>query len=444
MGIEICGIGGYTEVGRNCTAIKVDDEVIICDMGIYLESYIRFTEDEDIINLNPDELISVGAIPDVTKIDKWKNKVKAIVPSHAHLDHIGGLAFLAGRFNAPIIGTPFTISVFNAILRDEKIKPKNKVVTLNAGSKYKISENITIEFINMTHSTPQTVTIAIHTKYGIIIYANDFKFDNQPVLGKKPDYDRLRELGKQGVFALICESTYARDAIKMPSESVAKEMLRDVLLGTDTRKKAVIVTTFSSHIARLKSIIEFGKKMNRKIVFLGRSLAKYALAAEDIGLVNFSKQVEIVKYSSKIKRKLKKIMADGKHKYLLVVTGHQGEPKATLSKMINEKMDFKLSAEDLVIFSCKTIPTPINIENREHLERTLKDMNVRIFKDIHVSGHAGREDLRDMINMIKPKHLIPSHGFSEMREALQGLALEMGYDKKRIYLIEDGKTIILE
>src|SRR3990167_4818317 len=237
----------------------------------------------------------------------------------------------------------------------------------------------------MTHSTPHTVMIALHTKEGVILYANDFKFDLFPTLGKTPNFRRLEELGKQKVLALICDSTYASDARKMPSESIAKEMLKEVMLGIESKNKHVVVTTFSSHIARLNSIVEFGQKMNRKIVFMGRSMAKYVKAAEATGIANFTGKVEILKYSNQIRRRLKKISAD-RGKYLMVVTGHQGEPKSTLSKMMSPEFKFNLMPEDHVIFSCKTIPTPTNIENRKRLESDLKSRHVRIFKDVHESG----------------------------------------------------------
>ena len=367
MPIEICSVGGYNEVGKNCTAIKVDDEVFILDMGIHLEPYIKFTEDEDILNINSNELVKVGAIPNLSVIKKWIKKTKAIIPTHAHLDHVGAIPYLGNSFRAPIFCTPYTTAVIRAILRNEKIQLKNPIKTLNINSSYQVTKDIKIEFINITHSTPQTVMVAMHTKHGIILYANDFKFDRYPTLGKKPDFKRLEELGEKGVLALICDSTYAADDKKMPSESVAKEMLRDVLLGTVSKNNIIVVTTFSSHLARLKSIIEFGKKLHRKIVFLGRSLDKYVKAGEEIGIINFSKDVEIVKYGKHIKKRLKQIEKDRK-KYMLVVTGHQGEPKATLSKMAQGIFKFRFQPEDHIIFSCKTIPTPTNIHNREVLE----------------------------------------------------------------------------
>ena len=445
--IEICAVGGYDEIGKNMTAVKVDDEVVILDMGIFLDSYIRCTEseDEDIYNISASKLLKAGAIPDDSVIEGWRNKVKAIIPTHAHLDHVGALIFLSNKYNADILCTPFTAEVIKALASDEKVKLKNKIKVLHANSIYHISDELKIEFINVTHSTLQTVMVALHTKYGILLYANDFKFDDNPIIGKKPNYKKLEELGKKGVIAMIVDSTRAKEAAKTPSETVAREMLRDVMLGTDSKGKAVIVTTFSSHLARLKSIIEFGRKMNRRIIFLGRSLSKYVSAGENTGMINFSKQVEIVKYSNKIKKKLKEIEKKGREKYLLVVTGHQGEPKATLAKIARKEAPFKLYPEDSIIFSCNVIPSPINLRNREILEDMLRVYGVRIFKGIHVSGHASREDLRDLINLVKPKHIIPAHGEKDMINALVELTIEKDYKlDETVHVMHDGSKLTLK
>lgn len=439
MVVEIFAVGGYNEVGRNMTAIRVDDEVIICDMGILLQNYIKFTEDEDITSLTKEELIGENVIPDISIIEDLKDNVVAIVPTHAHLDHIGAIPFISSEFKAPIFCTPFSSAVLQTILKDEKISIKNRIIEMNPNSKYKLSKNITIEFINITHSTPQTVMVAIHTKYGKIIYANDFKFDRTPVLGKKPNLARLKELGKEGVLCLIVDSTYAYDERKMPSEAVAKQMLNDVLLGTDASENAIFITTFSSHLARLKSIIELGKKLNRKVLLLGRSLAKYVNAGESIGIINFKKDIELIGYKSKIINRLKKIREKDRKKYIFVVTGHQGEPKAILSRMARGDMEFEIKPDDHIIFSCTTIPAEPNIENRKKLEQQLKQHKVRIFKDIHVSGHAAREDLRDLFNFLQPEHIFPAHGEKFMTEALKDLAEDMGYSK--VHLVDDGDSI---
>ncbi|MBI2651996.1 RNase J family beta-CASP ribonuclease [Candidatus Woesearchaeota archaeon] len=441
--IEICTIGGYNEVGKNSTAIKIDNEVYILDLGIHLENYVKYTEDEDIIDINPNELMKAGAVPDTSAIGDWKDKVKMILPTHAHLDHLGAIPYLANNFKTPIMGTPFTTEVLKGILTEDKIKLNSKIKSMSANSSFQASNNVKIEFVHMTHSTPHTVMIALHTKEGIILYANDFKFDLFPTLGKKPNFKRLEEFGKQKVLALICDSTYAADARKMPSESVAKQMLREVMLGIDSKNKHVVVTTFSSHIARLNSIVEFGQKMGRKIVFMGRSMAKYVRAAESTGIAKFTNRVEVLKFSGQIKRKLKKI-AKERGKYLMVVTGHQGEPKSTLAKMMNGELKFNFMPEDHTIFSCRTIPTPTNIANREKLEANLRNFNVRIFKDIHQSGHAAREDLRDLINLVKPQHIIPAHGEPRMLSALSDLATEMGYKKgSNVHVMGNGERIKL-
>ncbi len=440
--MEITSVGGYNEVGRNMTAVKVDNDVIILDLGLYLENYIKFTEAEDYVKVSGKALVDAEAVPNINKIDDWKKQVRAIIPTHAHLDHVGGIPYLGNKYNAPVIGTPFTTAVLKTILRDEKITIRNKIKTLNVNSSLTLSKNIKVEFINMTHSTPQTVMVALHTKQGVLLYANDFKFDQSPTLGKEPNIGRLKELGEKGVFALICDSTYASLHQKTPSESVAREMLKDVMLGTESKGKAVIVTTFASHLARLKSIISLGKRMDRKIMFLGRSLAKYTDAGEEIGIINFRKDLEAIGYGNKIKKLLKKVSKD-REKYLLVVTGHQGESKSTLMRMAEQKLGFKFEPEDHVIFSCRVIPSPTNIANRALLEKRLKGFGVRIFRDIHVSGHAYREDLRDLINIVKPEHIIPAHGEPRMTSALQDLAIEMGYSQSKIHLMHNGQRIKL-
>lgn len=440
--VEICTIGGYNEVGKNSTAVKIDNEVYILDLGIHLENYIKYTQDEDIVSVDAKELMDVGAVPDISSIDDWRENVKMVMPTHAHLDHLGAIPFLAGKFKAPIMCTPFTAEVLKGIITEDKIKLNNKIKSMSANSHFQASSDVKIEFVHMTHSTPHTVMIALHTKEGIILYANDFKFDLFPILGKKPNFKRLEELGRQKVIALICDSTYSNDARKMPSEAVAKEMLKEVMLGIESKNKNVIVTTFSSHIARLKSIVEFGQKMNRKVIFLGRSMAKYVRAAENTGVARFTNKVEIVKYSGQIKRKLKKIASE-RGKYLIVATGHQGEPKSVLAKMMNGELKFNFHPEDHVIFSCRTIPTPTNIENRQKLEASLRSFNVRIFKDVHQSGHAAREDLRDLINLVKPEHIIPAHGNPSMLSGLAELAFEMGYKEDKVHLMKDGERLRL-
>ncbi|MBU2560896.1 MAG: RNase J family beta-CASP ribonuclease [Nanoarchaeota archaeon] len=445
MAIEICPVGGYNEVGKNMTAIKVDDEVVIIDMGLHLDPYIKYTEDEDLVKeITANTLTKIGAIPDLGPIKHWRKQVVAVVPTHAHLDHVGAIPYLSNKFDADIVCTPFTAEVIKAICRDEKIKLENDIRVLNPNSSMNVTKKIKIEFLNVTHSTPQTVMVAVHTPYGKVLYCNDFKFDDHPVIGKKPNYERLKELAKENVRCLIVDGTRSGEAQKTPSEQVAKEMLRDVMMGCDSTGKAVIITTFSSHLARLQSIIEFGHKMNRKVVLMGRSLGKYVTAAENIGLVKFTKEVEMATFRKHVKKKLKQI-SKNPSKYLIVCTGHQGEPKSVLSRIANGEFEFHFGKEDHVIFSCAIIPTALNHANREILEGKLKRFGVRIFKDIHVSGHAAKEDLRDLINMVKPQHIIPAHGDINMASSLSELAMEMGYRVgENVHIMQNGQFLTLE
>src|SRR3989344_3076205 len=270
--MEIFALGGYNEVGRNMTAIKSGDEIVIIDIGIYLPAVINLEEEEK-TDISVKKLKKLGALPDDSVIAEQADKVKAIVLGHCHLDHVAGVPFFAPRYHAPVIGTPYTIEVLKEIMKDDEMSIPNELIALNQNSKIKISKNITIELIGITHSTPQSAFVAVHTPEGIVLYCNDFKFDNSPQIGQPPNYERLKEL--KNVKAIICESLYAERAGKTPSEKVAKEMLKDVLLGVENRNNAIFVTTFASHIARISSIIEFGKKMKRDIVLLGRSMAKY-------------------------------------------------------------------------------------------------------------------------------------------------------------------------
>ncbi len=438
--IEVFAVGGYSEVGKNMTAIKVDDEILILDMGLYLPAVLSY-EEGDPRDLTTEDLIKIGAIPNDSSLRKEKAKVKGIVLGHCHLDHIGAVPHLGFNYSCPIIGTPYTLEVLKNILEEHHSSLKKRFKSLNYNSTLKISDNIKVEFVPITHSTIQTALVVIHTKYGNIIYANDFKLDNHPTLGQKPNYERLKKLS-ENCLLLIMDSLYSNTDGKTPSEKVAKEMLKDVLLGVRNEDNAIIVTTFSSHIARLKSIVEFGRSLNRKVLFLGRSLLNYVSAAEKLNLINFSKEVEIVGFRREINKRLVEVQKQGRNDYLIVCTGNQGEPDSVLSRIANKDLSFELLPNDIVIFSCRTIPTEMTIKNREILEKKLKQSHVRIFTGIHQSGHAAREDHRDIINMLKPKNIIPTHGDRTITKGLETLAEEMGYELgKNVHLLSDNKII---
>src|SRR3989344_2914130 len=439
-------IGGYNEVGKNMTALEINEDVFVFDSGLFLPAIVGLTEREKI----PTEkgMRHLGALPDDLYLERknLRDKVRALLISHAHLDHVGALQYNAYRYKANILGTPFTNEVFKLLAADTQSQIRNRVITIEPNSSYNVQGKkgkYKVEFLNMTHSTIQTALIAVHTDEGIVMYANDFKLDNSPVLGESPNYKRLKELSKIGVKALIVDSLYAPEDRKTPSEKIARGLLEDVFFTTDNRNSGMVVTTFSSHIARLKSIAEFGNRLGREVVFLGRSLNKYMTAASNIGKAPFKDKVRLFAYRRQLESNLKRINSNRK-KYLVVCTGHQGEPGSILDRMSRGQLPFKLQNDDHVIFSSKTIPSPVNEMNREQLEKRLKKYKVRIFDNIHISGHGGREDIRDLIRLTNPEHVIPSHGDLKKTTAGAKLAEEVGYKiGKTVHLMQNGQSITL-
>lgn len=419
--MKFYAIGGYNEVGKNMSAVEVNGDVVILDMGIHLDKIITMEEEQRLSSTK--KLIDAGALPNDSILEK-KN-VQAIILSHAHLDHAGATHRLAERYDCPIIGTPFTLEVVKRLLKDEKKSFLIKNLhTVNVGETVPISSNFEAEFINMTHSTPQTSLIALHTKEGVVTYLNDYKLDNNPTLGQSPDYKRIKQLGKQGVKLHVSECVRVEELSRTPSEYVAKIMVRDAIERAYEDNTGVVITTFASHIARLRSIIEANKN-RRKIIMFGRSLFDYVTAANELGLINIE-GITIHKKRKVIARELD-VVKTNPNDYLIIATGNQGEPNSVLSRIGRKEFKFRFRKEDQVIFSSDIIPNPLNRANRYILERNLKEQSVRVFENVHVSGHAQREDHRDVLRMLSPEYVLPNHGETERLASYAALAMEEGY-----------------
>jgi len=447
--LSIHTIGGYNEVGKNMTILEVGEDVFVFDLGLHLPSIIGVREKEKI----PTErgMRDLGALPDDKYLDKknLRNKVRAILISHAHLDHVGAVQYLAPRYRAPVLGTPFTMELLKSLLSDNGKEIPNRMISINPNSTYKIKgknhNKHTVEFINITHSTIQCSLIAVHTKDGIILYANDYKLDRTPVFGDPPNFKRLKELSKIGIKALVADCLYAPADRKTPSEKIARALLEEVLFTIDSSNSGLIVSTFSSHIARIKSIVEFGRKLDRKVILLGRSMNKYVGSAMRVGRSPFRQhQAQIATYRNQVEKVLKKANKN-KKEYMIICTGHQGEPGSILDRLSRNKLPYKISSQDNIIFSSKTIPTEVNKEMKAALDQRLKKFHPRIFDNVHVSGHGGKEDIRELIKLTNPEHFIPSHGdFSKTRAGFE-LAIEMGYKKNyNAHLLSNGKKIVLK
>ncbi len=413
-------VGGYNEVGKNMSALEVNGETVIVDMGTHMDKLIAMSDDYETSDTG--ELTSNGVLPD-DKLLNGKN-VKAIIISHGHLDHVNAIPKLAEKYNCPIFGTPYTIEIIKRILQNHKKKKLIKnLYVMNCGDTAEISKNFQFEFVNTTHSIPHSTLIALYTPEGTVAFAYDYKLDNTPTLGEKPNYAKIKKLGKNGIKLLICECVRVRDEMRTPSEQIAKIMVHDALERAYEDSSAVIITTFASQIARLKGIIE-SNNGRRKILMLGRSMENYISAAESLGLIDTT-GVELYGRGKTVRGALSGIK--NPEEYLIVCTGNQGEPNSVLARISRKEYKFSLKKEDQVIFSSEIIPTPVNRANRYVVESTLKDQGARILSDVHVSGHAMREDHRDLLKMLSPQYVIPCHGETERLASYASLATEEGY-----------------
>jgi len=442
--VKIHTVGGFSEVGKNMIVVELEEDAFILDEGFFLPAIVSMQERDKI--LTEKKLKSIKAIPEDSVINKIRHKIRAQFISHAHLDHVGAIPFLSDKYNAPIYGTPFTIQVLDSLLRDNDIVLRNKIHTIKPNTTFFVkgkNRKYKIDFINITHSTAQCLMIAIHTPRGAILFSGDFKLDDTPVLGLKPNYKRLREIAKDGILAFIVNSLYSGSERKTPSEKIARALLQEVLLTIQNKNAGMIVTTFSSHIARLKSIVEFGKKLNREVVFLGRSMDKYSTAAKNAGIAPFLNNINISRYRRQVEKTLHKVERRRKD-YMIVCTGHQGEPGSILERLSRHQLPFKLNKDDNIIFSSSVIPVDINKEQFLKMESRLKKSKPRIFRDAHVSGHGGREDLRDIIQILNPKHIIPYHAGPEKTLPMVDLAKELDYKLgKQCHLMQDGGILKL-
>jgi ribonuclease J len=429
--MEVIAVGGYEEVGRNMTAVRIDNEVVIFDMGLCLDKLQDGEEGKE--SYTTRELVAMGAIPDDAVVPK--NEVVAIVCSHGHLDHIGAVDRLASAYQCPIIGTQYTIELIKGLAKNQEL------LALNPGEILDLSPNFALELVHVTHSIPHSTIATLRTPEGIVAYANDFKFDNYPILDTKTDYSKLKKIGNEGVKLLICESVRAKEGGKSASESVARELLKDLMVPDES---TYFLTSFSSHIERIHSICEFAAEMGRQPVFLGRSLKFYVSTAAKLGIISLPKNATFVDRYPKVVRFLERVSEnDTSQDYVFLSTGNQGEPNSVLSRLVIDS-PLPLTGNTKVIFASETIPSPINVAHRELLERRLRTHGVRIYKDAHVSGHARSEDHRDLIRMLQPEHIIPSHGEIEKLAAYAELASEEGYDVGRnIHLMHNGKALEL-
>ncbi|AXG10104.1 ribonuclease J [Haloplanus rubicundus] len=448
MEIEIATIGGYEEVGRQMTAVRAGNDVVIFDMGLNL-SQVLIHDNVETEQMHSLDLIDMGAIPDDRVMSDLEGDVQAIVPTHGHLDHIGAISKLAHRYDAPVVATPFTIElVKQQVQGEDKFNVGNDLVKMEAGSTMSIGDsgNVELEFVNVTHSIIDAINPVIHTPEGAIVYGLDKRMDHTPVIGDPIDMDRFREIGREGagVLAYIEDCTNAGRKGRTPSESVARKHLRDVMYSVEDYDGGIVATTFSSHIARVTSLVEFAEDIGRQPVLLGRSMEKYSGTAERLDFVDFPDDLGMYGHRKSVDRTFKRIMKEGKENYLPIVTGHQGEPRAMLTRMGRGETPYELEDGDKVMFSARVIPEPTNEGQRYQSERLLRMQGARIYDDIHVSGHLREEGHYEMLDALQPQHVIPAHqdleGFAPYVDLAEGMGYALGRD---LHVTRNGNMIQL-
>ncbi|RXK46675.1 ribonuclease J [Halorientalis pallida] len=446
MEIEIATIGGYEEVGRQMTAVRAGDDVVVFDMGLNL-SKVLIHDNVETERMHSLDLIDMGAIPDDRVMSDLEGDVKAIVPTHGHLDHIGAISKLAHRYDAPIVASPFTIELVKQQIKgEEKFGVENDLQKMSAGETMQIGERNELEFVNVTHSIIDAINPVLHTPEGSIVYGLDKRMDHTPVIGDPIDMKRFREIAREdnGVLCYIEDCTNAGRKGRTPSESVARRHLKDVMYSIEDYDGGIVATTFSSHIARVSSLVEFADDIGRQPVLLGRSMEKYSGTAERLDFVDFPDDLGMYGHRKSVDRTFKRIMNEGKENFLPIVTGHQGEPRAMLTRMGRGETPYELEDGDKVLFSARVIPEPTNEGQRYQSEKLLGMQGARIYDDIHVSGHLREEGHYEMIDTLQPQHIIPAHQDMKGFAPYVDLAENMGYNLGRdLHVTRNGNLITL-
>ncbi len=432
--MKITAAGGYDAVGRNMTGVTVKGETVAIDNGIRLDTFQMYGGESHLMQkYNTKKLLDMKVIPDYHSL---KN-VKCQVISHGHLDHVGALPIT--KPTVPIISTHYTAEIAK---REYK---SGNYYSRDYGEYFKISKNFGVEFAEVTHSIPGASIVILKTSEGCVVYACDFRFDDHSEIAKT-DYEKLKKVAREGVHALVVETTRVSEKGKTPGESVVKEKFREVVEFTnDSAGGLTVATTFSTHIERVNMILEVIEKTGKIPIILGRSLSKHTDIAEQFGIMDLPPNARVVGTGKSMKNVLREINNKKKQErgdYFLLVTGNQGEPHSVLPKLVGGEFSFKFRKNDSVIFCADTIPVPINETNRYVLETKLESQGVKIFKNIHVSGHASKEEHRKLLNILNPEHIIPCHGNMEMKGAYSKLAAEEGYElNKNVHLINNGLSV---
>ena len=416
--VKISFLGGLNEIGKNITVIECNGDMVIVDCGMAFP-------DGDMLGV---DLV----IPDFSYIEQNVDRVRGIVLTHGHEDHIGGLPFLLSKINVPLYGTPLTLGLVENKLREHSLVNKVKLNVVNAGSTIRLG-CMEIKFIHVNHSIPDSVAFAIKTPGGTIVHTGDFKIDCTPISGDTIDLSSFARVGDEGVLALLAESTNAERAGYTPTEQMVSESLDNLFKKAE--KYRIIIATFASNVNRVQQIINCAEKYGRKVAFSGRSMVNYMDVASKLGYLNLPKNI-LIDIDA-----LKKYPPE---QVVLVTTGSQGEPMSALSRMAySDHRKVMVGEGDFIIISANPIPgnekSVGNIVD-ELLKRGCKVIYESMY-DVHVSGHACQEELKLMHRLVRPKYFIPVHGEQKHLRKHADLAEFLGMERKNICITDIGKTV---
>jgi ribonuclease J len=413
--LEILFLGGCGEFGLNCTLFRYGEEILVVDAGL------MFPE-EDLLGVD-------FVIPDIQYLFERARKVRGIVLTHGHEDHIGAVPYLYEAVRAPLYGTEFTLGLIQSKLQEHRLDARADLRPVSARDVVKIGP-FEVEFVQVTHSIPGSMCLAIRTPVGLVIHTADFKIDQTPVDGRLFDFPRLGQFGDEGVLALLGDSTNSEREGFTPSERRVGEALEPILRRARGR---VMVATFASHIHRVQQILDIAAANKKRVCLVGRSLLQNTKVAERLGYLTIPAGLLIEpKAAARV----------SPERMLFVVTGSQGEPMSALSRIaLEEHKEVTIGEGDLVIFSARTIPGNEKSISRvvNHLLKRGADVMLDDnHKSIHVSGHASQEELKIMLNLTRPRYFIPIHGEYRQLHRHARLAREGGIPPERILLVEDG------